>query len=327
MKKVIINIIKFLIYLSIGGFLMWFVYRNYDMQEIKATLSRGINYWWLFASMVVGLLSHFSRTIRWQMLIEPIEKKTRITNTFLAVMVGYFANLLIPRMGEISRCGVLSKYEKISVSRLIGTVVVERLIDVIMLLFCLLLVLVLQFNVVSDFLSQNTDMSGIKNICTSIWTYVILITLIFIFRLFKKWFSKTSPYMKLKGLWAKFAEGFLAIKNIKNKWAFIFHTIFIWVMYFFMIYVCFFAFDFTSHLTPLVGLSAFVLGSLGMVAPVQGGMGPWHFMVIATLGMYGIAKEEGAAFALIVWSSINAMIVLMGIISLIVLPIINKKNA
>ncbi len=327
MKTNIVNTIKFLIYLSIGGFLMWYVYRNYDMQEIKQTLSEGINYWWLLLSMVVGLLSHFSRTIRWQMLIEPIEKKTHIVNTFFAVMVGYFANLLIPRMGEISRCGVLSRYEKISVTRLIGTVVVERLIDVIMLFICLLLVLALQFNVVADFLTKNTDFTKITNIFTSVWTYFTLGAIVFFLRVFKKYFAKTGPYMKVKSLWGKFSEGFMAVKNIKNKGMFIFHTVFIWVMYFLMIYVCFFGFSFTSHLSPLAGLSAFVLGSLGMVAPVQGGMGPWHFMVISTLQMYGVSQNEGAAFALIVWSAINSMIVLTGIISLILLPIINRHRA
>ncbi len=305
---------------------MWYVYRNYDMQEIQHTLKSGVNYWWILLSMVAGLASHFSRTIRWQMLIEPIEKKTRISNTFFAVMVGYFANLLIPRMGEISRCGVLSRYEKISVTRLIGTVVVERLIDVIMLFVCLLLVLAVQFNVVSDFLSKNTDLSKISNLFTSIWTYAFIASLILLFRIFKKRFSKSSPFLKLKGLWNKFSEGFLAIKNIKNKWLFIFHTLFIWFMYFLMIYVCFFGFEFTSHLSPLAGLSTFVLGSLGMVAPVQGGMGPWHFMVIATLQMYGISQNEGAAFALVVWSALNIMIVITGIISLILLPVINRKT-
>ncbi len=327
MKKTIFNIVKFVIYLSIGGFLMWFVYRNYDMSEIRASLSQGINYWWLLFSMVLGLASHFSRTIRWQMLIEPIEKKTRLSNTFFAVMIGYFANLLIPRMGEISRCGVLSRYENISVSKLIGTVVVERLSDVIMLLLCVALVLALQFNLVSGFLSNNTDFSSFTQLFTSVWTYVIILSVVLALRLLKKWYSKTSPYKKLKGLWAKFAEGFMAVKNIKNKWAFVLHTLFIWLMYFLMIYVSFFAFEFTSHLLPVAGLTAFVLGSLGMVAPVQGGMGPWHFMVIGALQIYGILENDAAAFALIVWSTINAMIVLMGLISLVVLPLINRQKA
>lgn len=306
---------------------MWFVYRNYDMQEIRQALSGGINYWWLFLSLVVGLASHFSRTIRWQMLIEPIEKKTRLSNTFFAVMVGYFANLLIPRMGEISRCGVLSRYEKISVSKLIGTVVVERLSDMIMLLICIGLLLALQFNLVSGFLSSNTDFSSFSALFTSVWTYVIILSIVFAVRLFKKWFATTSPYRKMKGIWAKFAEGFMAVKNVKNKWAFVLHTLLIWVMYFLMMYVSFFAFDFTAHLSPLAGLTAFVLGSLGMVAPVQGGMGPWHFMVINTLLLYGVLANEAAAFALIVWGSVNAMIAVMGLVSLVVLPIINREKA
>jgi len=305
---------------------MWYVYRNFDMQEIKNTLKGGVNYWWILLSMVAGLASHVSRTIRWQMLIEPIEKKTGVINTFFAVMVGYFANLLIPRMGEISRCGVLSRYEKVSVTRLIGTVVIERLIDVIMLVICLMIVLFFQFNIVSEFLSKNTDITSFTNIFTSAWTYAFIASLILLFRIFKKRFARTSPYMKLKGLWSKFSEGFLAIKNIKNKGYFIFHTLFIFVMYYFMIYLCFFSFEFTSHLSPIAGFSAFVLGSLGMVAPVQGGMGPWHFMVIASLQMYGVTQNEGAAFALVVWSALNAMIVITGIVSLILLPIINRKT-
>ncbi len=304
---------------------MWFVYRNYDMHEIKNTLSKGVNYWWLALSMVIGLISHLSRTIRWQMLIEPIEKKTDIINTFFAVMIGYFTNLLVPRMGEISRCGILSRYENISVSRLIGTVVVERLIDIIMLFICLLFVLLLQYNVVFHFLSKNTDITRLTNLFTSPWFYITLLLIIISLVVFKKWFSQTSPFRKLKGIWSKFTEGFLAVKNIKSKGLFIFHTVFIWILYFLMIYINFFGFQFTSKLSVLAGMSVFVLGSLGMVAPVQGGMGPWHFMVISSLEMYGVSKNEGAAFALIVWSILNGMIVITGVISLLLLPIRNKK--
>ncbi len=296
------------------------------MQEIKNTLSKGVNYWWLVLSLFIGLISHISRTIRWQMLIEPIEKKTNIINTFFAVMVGYFANLLIPRMGEISRCGVLSRYENISVSRLIGTVVVERLIDIFMLFICLILVLLLQYNIVIHFLSKNTDLTSITSFFTSPWTFITIFMLIGVLLIFKKWFSQSSPYRNIKGIWSKFTEGFLAIKNIKSKGLFIFHTIIIWILYFLMIYLNFFGFTFTSHLSVMAGISVFVLGSLGMVAPVQGGMGPWHYMVISSLQMYGIEKNEAAAFALIVWSTLNAMIVIIGIISLILLPVLNKPG-
>ncbi len=296
------------------------------MNEIKHTLDKGVNYWWLGLSMLIGLISHISRTLRWQMLIEPITKRPRIINTFFAVMIGYFMNLLIPRMGEISRCGVLSRYEDISVSKLIGTVVVERLMDIIMLLICLILILLLQYNVVLNFLAHNTDLSHFSDLFISPWTYISLFLIIIVFGVIKKWFSTTSPYMKLKAIWINFKEGFLAVKNIKSKGLFVFHTLFIWVMYFFMIYLNFFGFSFTSHLSILAGVSVFVLGSLGMVAPVQGGMGPWHFMVIASLQMYGISKNEGAAFALIVWSTLNAIIVLTGIISMILLPITNRKQ-
>lgn len=305
---------------------MWYVYRNYDIHEIKETLHKGVNVWWILLALLAGLLSHISRTLRWQMIIEPLANKTNTLNTFIAVMIGYFANLLIPRMGEISRCGVLARYEKISMSKLIGTVVVERLIDVISLVVCLILVFLLQFNIVSDFLLNNTDLSRFTNLFTSAKTYIIAAAIIGVLFIFRKRFAYSSPYKKVSVLWQKFAEGFMAIKNLKHKGWFIAHTIFIWVMYFIMIYSNFFAFEFTRDLSPLAGLSVFVLGSLGMVAPVQGGMGPWHFMVIASLHMYGVPKIEGGAFALIVWSSLNAMIVVFGIASFLLLPVLNRSK-
>lgn len=305
---------------------MKFVYRNYDMQEIGAVIKRGIGYEWILLSLLIGLLSHFSRTIRWQMLIEPAEKKTRITNTFLAVMVGYFGNLIMPRMGEISRCGVVSQYEGVSVSRLIGTVVAERLIDLVTLIFFFVLIIYLQFDVVSESMSSSVDVGKINGVFHSYWTYVFLLIFVVVFIYARRLIIKSSLYFKLIELWCKFKEGFGAIKNIKNKPVFLIHTLFIWAMYFLMIYVCFFAFDFTTDLKPLTGLVVFVLGSVGMVVPVQGGMGAWHYLVIMSLSMYGVEKSEGAAFALIVWSSLNAMIVIVGVISVIILPIINKKK-
>ncbi len=305
---------------------LYFVYSKYDFKEIKTILSKGINYKWLLFSMIAGLISHYSRTVRWKMLIDPLGKKPNVWNTFFAVMTGYFANLLIPRMGEISRCGVLSKYEKISVTGLIGTVVTERLTDVIMLLLSLAMALILQFRIVSNFLNHKTDLSGIKETFSSPAIYIYISLFILLLVLLRKYFASSSFFKKLDNIWKKFVVGLMSIKKIRNIWSFLFHTLIIWIMYFLMIYLCFFSFNFTENLNPLAGLTVFVLGSLGMVAPVQGGMGPWHFMVIAALGMYGINETQGATFALVVWSSLNIMIVLMGILSLTILPLINKQK-
>ena len=135
------------------------VYKDQDINRIKSILTNDVNYFWIVVSLLLGLLSHVSRTIRWNLMIEPLGRKPRLLNTFLAVMVGYLMNLALPRMGEISRCGVLARYEKISFSKLIGTVVLERLIDVLMLLILLIVVVLTQFGQVLEFLKNNPEVN------------------------------------------------------------------------------------------------------------------------------------------------------------------------
>lgn len=318
--------LKALLFLSCGVFVLYWVYREQDPTKLLDGIKNDVNYWWIILSMLIGFVSHLSRTIRWQMLIKPIEKKPNLTNTFLAVIIGYFANLLLPRMGEISRCGALSKYEEISFSKLVGTVVIERLIDFIMLIIAFILVLILQFNIVSDFLATKADFTGIINLITNPITYMLFFLIAAGLYIFRRTISQIKIFKNLKGIWGKFSEGFLAIKKIDNKWLFLFHTVFIWVLYYLMILVAFYAFESTTHLSSIVGLTVFVMGSLGMVAPVQGGVGPWHFMVIASLSLYGIGNDDSALFALVVHSSINASLIIMGLIALGLLPIINRNK-
>ncbi|MCT4601533.1 MAG: flippase-like domain-containing protein, partial [Marinifilum sp.] len=159
MKKKLANTFKFLIFFSIGAFLFWITYRDQNASELLHTIKNDVNYYWILLSLFFGLLSHISRTIRWNLLIESLGKKPRTVNTFLAVMVGYFANLALPRMGEISRCGIISRYEKISFSQLVGTVVLERVLDIIMLFIFLLIALSTQFSVIANFFTNNPEVS------------------------------------------------------------------------------------------------------------------------------------------------------------------------
>lgn len=331
MKKNIINIIKFLVFFSISSFLFWYVYRGQNINELLFTLKNEVNYYWILLSLFFGLLSHISRTIRWNMLIESLGKKPRTINTFLAVMVGYFANLALPRMGEISRCGLISKYENISFSKLVGTVVLERVLDIIMLFIFLLIALSTQFSVISHFFSNNPEVSSkLSNVFASATTLYVIGAISLIIWILRKKFKNTILFTKLDLTLSNFMAGFRAIKELDNKWYFVFHTIFIWVMYYLMTYICFFSFGFTSHLPAIAGLTVFVMGSFGMVAPVQGGIGAWHFMVIGTLLVYlpGVANIEtmSKSFALVVHGAQTAMIIILGSLSVIALPIANRKQ-
>ena len=327
LKQKLLQLIKFLAFFAFGILLFWLVYKDQDVERIKSILKNDVEYLWIWIAIVLGILSHISRTLRWALMIEPLGRKPRVFNTFLAVMVGYLMNLVLPRMGEISRCGVLSRYENISFTKLVGTVVTERIIDVIMLLLLALLAVITQFGEVLEFFENNPDIrEKLGSTGLIIWILLIagaLMTGIFFFR---RKIKKSVFFGKLNGILSKFGEGLRTIKDMKNKGAFIFHTLFIWLMYFLMLYVVFLSFEFTSHLTVIAGLTVFVLSSFGMAAPVQGGIGAWHFMVMQALLVYGVAKTDGVIFAFLAHGTMTAMQILLGVISLLILPFINRRT-
>jgi uncharacterized protein (TIRG00374 family) len=301
------------------------VYKDQDVNRIKSILTNEVNYWWIVVSLFLGLLSHVSRSIRWNLMIEPLGKKPRLMNTFLAVMVGYLMNLALPRMGEISRCGVLARYEKISFTKLVGTVVVERLVDMLTLLILLLIVVLTQFGQVLEFLRNNPEVN--EKLQKVIYSPILLFGLLILFAIAwfaRHWILQSKFLKKVKELISKFIEGLQSIREMKNKGSFIFHSAFIWLMYYLMFYVVFFSFSFTSHIGPLAGLAVFVLGSFGMVAPVQGGIGAWHFMIIEGLALYGVERTDGKIYALLAHGTTTLMLIVLGLIGLIALPLVNE---
>ena len=321
------KILKFFIFLAIGCFLFWLVYKDQDVNRIESILEHGVDYRWVWVSLFLGIFSHISRTVRWSLMIEPLGKKPRMLNVFLSVMVGYLMNLVIPRMGEISRCGVLARYEKISFTKLLGTVVTERITDVIMLLLLTIIVVVSQFGKILQFLKNNPDIvEKADHILLSPTMIIAVFVIVALVVFFRKNISKSDFFEKIKKIITNFAEGLKTINKMNNKGWFIFHTVFIWFMYYLMLYVVFFSFDFTSSLSPIAGLTTFVLASFGMVAPVQGGIGAWHFMAIQSLMVYGVEKSDGVIFAFLAHTSMTALLVVMGLISLLVLPFVNKRK-
>jgi uncharacterized protein (TIRG00374 family) len=327
LKQNLIKGLKFLSFFSLGIVIFWLVYKDQDFHRIKTILTHDVHYSWITVSILLGLLSHISRTIRWNLIIEPLGHKPRLINTFLAVMVGYLMNLALPRMGEISKCGVLSRYEKISFTKLFGTVVVERLVDVLMLFLLLLLTIFTQFGQLLKFLDNNPE---VKQKLDKVMYSPILIGGGIIFLLII-WFLRhkiqKSSFMKMvMGYFHKFVEGFRSIGKMKKVGAFIFHSLFIWFLYYAMMICVFYAFDFTTNLPLLAGLTVFVLGSFGMVAPVQGGIGAWHFMVIQGLALYGISKADATVFALVAHGSSTIMLIVFGLLSLLALPFVNERT-
>ena len=327
MKKTVIKILKFIIFFTLGIFIFWLIYKDQDIDRIKSVLKNEVNYFWVILSLFIGLISHISRTLRWGLMIEPIGHKPRFVNTFMAVMIGYLMNMAFPRMGEISRCGVLSRYEKISFTKLFGTVVAERLIDVISLLLLLLIVIFSQFGKMINFINHNPEIQEkLTTVFTSPFLIIGIVVIIIVAYLSRNTFKQTKIFRKLVAILQNFKEGFISIRSIKRKGWFWFHSVFIWVCYYLMLYAIFFAFDFTKELNPIAGLTTFVLASFGMVAPVQGGIGAWHFMAVEALTLYGVVYENGVIFAFVAHTSSTVMIILVGLISMLILPFINRRE-
>ncbi len=292
------------------------------------------DYFWIVLSMLCAVLSHFVRAIRWNRLIRTLGYKTSSMQTFYAVMTGYLTNLAIPRMGEITRCITLSKASKIPVNALAGTVVAERVFDLISLAFIVLMTIMLQFNFLKGFLFHTfwnpiIERSTENRIPIAIVTSATILFLVFLFVFFQK--KLTDPrdgsyYFRLKRQYHGFMNGIKTIKRMQGKGWFMLHSFLIWGLYYLTVYLCFFALTPTSHLTPIVGLTLLTVGSLGILAPVPGGIGTYHFMTIITLTeLYDIGAEPAASYAYITHATQIVVNVIAGAASWFILSVNSKK--
>ena len=331
MKPIYKQVIKFFAFLTVTVFLFWLVYRDQNPAELMEVLQKDVNYTWIWVAIVLGLLSHVSRAARWCIVARSMGYHISLANSFMGVMIGYFANLAFPRMGEFTRCGVVSKYEHVPFSKLLGTVVTERVIDMMMLLALTLIVIVSQFKQVGIFLNENESIKEkLYHFFTSPATWIGLALLIILLGGMIWYLRKGTFFVRLHHFLSGVKEGLLSIRHVQQKWLFIAHTLFIWLMYFLMLYVCFFCFEFTSGLSPIVGLTVFVLSSYGMVAPVQGGVGAWHFMVIAALAIYLPHQPDieslSKTFALLTHGTMMLLYIVVGCLCLLALPLYNRNK-
>ena len=287
--------------------------------------------WWIGLTLIIGLASHISRAIRWRMLIIPLGYRPKLLNTFMAVMVGYFANLAFPRLGEVTKCGILKQYEGIPINRLLGTMIVERAVDLLCLLLCLVLVVALEFNLLSDFFLDWIFYPLAGKVMDSQMGLVIagavFVGLVILFFVLRPRFRHSGFYIKLRDLAYGVLEGARTIGRMKNKGAFIFHSVLIWGLYFLMSYVALFAFTGTESLGATAALAVFVFGSFGMVAPVQGGIGAYHLMASKTLELFQVTQIDALAYAFVMHGGQTFLLIVVGFLSLIILPVLNKPAA
>ncbi len=330
MKKRLLSVIQYLFFLLIGIVLLWLVFRKIDINEVAAEI-RAAHYEWLLFSMFLGIISHIARAYRWNILIRAMGYPTQTSTTFYAVMTGYLANMAFPRLGEVTRCGVLSKKKNIPFNALFGTVISERVFDMVILLMIILAVIFLQLGLLRAFVDKYiitslTGMANRDNLALAIIFLVVAIVLpLILFRIFFSKIKHLHVYRRIADFIEGLLDGIKTIMHMRQKWAFIGWTLVIWTLYALMTYTAFFALEATSGLDFIDGITVMALGSLGIVAPTPGGIGAYQFVVKAILTeIYLVPDEPAVSFSIILWSAQSIMIILLGAVSYYIL--IFKKS-
>ena len=310
------KVLKIVLPLALGSFLVWYSLSDISLEKL-GNYFKEANYSFIFLGLFFGILSHLSRAYRWKFMLEPLGFKPKFINSVLAVLVGYLVNLAIPRAGEISRATVMTNYEKIPFEKAFGTIVAERIADLIMMLSIIAFTLFVQFDFIYDLLSKNFNPLKIGI------GLVVLIVGFYIFTSFVK--KATSGFLlKIKTFISGLIEGVTSIFKMKNKWAFIFHTLFIWAMYVAMFWATIPAIEGLN--LPFGGiLIGFIAGGFS-IAATNGGIGLYPIAVAGALALFNVPTETATAFGWIMWTAQTAMIVIFGGLAFLLLPIYNKNT-
>jgi len=321
-----LKIIKYLFFILISSILMYIAFRDQDLSDIASKLS-SINYKWIIVSMICGVLAIISRGLRWVFLIESLGYNISKKNSIHTVAIGYFTNILIPRAGEITRCTSLQQVEGVPFNKLFGTLILERLIDLAILILLVLVAFLYKFSEISTFfievLGSSSNDIFYSPIVIMLLIIILLTTTIWLLR---DQLNKLSYYKKIKHILIGLKDGLTSLKGISKKIPFILHTIFIWLMYIIMTYVCFFAIKETASLSFLDGVYMTIIGGLGMIVPSQAGIGSYHLAVKIGLTGIGIAVQPALLFAFSVHTAQTVMTIIFGIISSISLISIKKNE-
>jgi len=307
--------------LLLGIFLCWYAFAQFSTEELALIKEQFLkaDYSYLWLSVAMGFLSHISRGIRWQYTLASMHYFPKRYNLVLAVFIGYLLNLTVPRSGEVSRALLINRYDKVPFDKAFGTILTERVIDMCILLLFIAVVFVFQFDLVWHFLEGYLTFSYIIVV-------LLALGLLFLGGVYWIYRSTSSFAQKVRKMLSGIKEGIFSILHLKKKWQFIAHTLFIWLMYFWMFYVVFFSMEQTKELSIIQVLTAFVIGSFAIVF-TNGGLGAYPLFIAKVLLLFGVTETVGTALGWVIWIAQFLMIILFGGLSFLLLPIINRRLA
>lgn len=311
---------KIAIPLGLGVFLIWYIYQSFTPTQIAETKKyfADANYGFVLLSVFLSVLSHFSRAYRWSFMLEAIGYKTKIANNFMAVSVAYLMNIFIPKSGEVSRAVILDKYENVPFQKGFGTIISERIVDLLFLLFFTAIAFIIKFEILYDYIFEAIPASILYVLAAGILLIIISVPIYIRF-------SKSNINKRLKDFIIGLKEGVFSILKMKKKGPFILHTFFIWGLYILSFYTAMHALPETSNISIGTIIITFVVGSF-TIAFTNSGFGTYPAAIAGILSVFGIAKTVGVALGWIVWISNISSIVIFGVLSLILLPIYNRDK-
>lgn len=315
-------LLQVLLSVLLGSAVLWWMYRNFDFALLRHTLRGGMSWGWMLVSLVPGVLAQVLRGVRWRQTLAPLGERPRRSTCVHAIFLSYAASLIIPRVGEVARCGVLRRWEGTSFTKAIGTVVTERAVDGLLMLIVTAVALLMQLRVFGHFFRETgvSFASLLSRFTPAGWAVCALlgvVTVVFLVYVVRR----LDPRGRAGAVWADLKAGILSLRAVENKPLFVAYTLGIWLSYFLHFWIAMLAFEATAGLSLAAALGAFVAGTVAVLVPTPNGMGPWHFAVKTLLVLYAVGASEAEVFVLIVHAVQTALVPLLGIYSLIALSL------
>lgn len=326
-KKLINNSLKVGLSIMLGGLILYWMYRDFDFKTVADTLMHGMNWTWMLLSFPFGILAQMFRGWRWHLTLEPIGEKPRTSTSINSIFLSYAVSLIVPRIGEFARCGILRRYDGVSFPKALGTVVMERAIDSALVMLIALLTFAFQLRVFNTFFAETgTNLESILSKFSAAGYAVTAVcgvaVLILAWYLLQRFAIYNKVRTMVRGIW----QGIIAVRDVKHPWLFVVFTLGIWASYFLHYYLTFFCFEATSHLGMACALVTFIVGSIAVIVPTPNGAGPWHFAVKTMLILYGVGDVDALNFVLIVHSVQTLLVVVLGVYAWTALSFTKKRG-
>lgn len=333
-KKVISLTLRYGLPLALTVLLVWYMFRKVNFSEMMHLIEHGVNYWWILLAMAISVFSHVFRAARWRLQLTALGIRPPFMALCCSIFGCYALNLVFPRLGEVWRCTYIASSQKASFTSVLGSMIGDRLADTIMVAMLFLFSLVVAYPGIEAFLTKYSVGRDIMHLLSEVWFWAAIVGAVVLICALLKIFRDTKVVRKLKEMSLNVWEGFSVVARMKGRWQFLLFTLCIWGCYYFQLYVAFYAFDFTRELCHEAGLAgglipclvAFVLSSIGMAIPSNGGLGPWNLAVMFGLAIYGVSDAQGTAFSMLQWSGQTVMLIILGVYTMVYISLTSRRK-